>query len=101
MNTCLVSARERFQAKQILCSSRQWLSSGAGLRTILAACIVALFLTQSHVLGQNLGSTPQFNQAVQGQQGNPGRRIVPQHDELDRQRHRAGRGGWRRAHGDC
>jgi hypothetical protein len=31
--------------------------------------VVALFLTQSHVLGQNLGGTPQFNQAVQGQQG--------------------------------
>lgn len=69
MNTCLVSAKEHFQTKQILCSSRRWLSSGAGLRTILTACVVALFLTQSHVLGQNLGTTPQFNQAVQGQQG--------------------------------
>lgn len=65
----LVSAAERFQAKQILCSSQRWVSSGAGLRSILAACVIALFLAQSHVLGQNLGSTPQFNQAVQGQQG--------------------------------
>ena len=65
----LISAGERFHAKQILCSSRQWISSGAGLRSILAAVVVALFLTQSHVFGQNLGTTPQFNQAVQGQQG--------------------------------
>lgn len=69
MKNRLVSAGERFEAKQIFCSSRRWISSGAGLRSILAACVVALFLTQSHVLGQNLGSTPQFNQAVQGQQG--------------------------------
>ena len=65
----LVSAGERFQAKRVFCSSRRWIFSGSGLRSILAACAVALFLTQSHVLGQNLGSTPQFNQAVQGQQG--------------------------------
>lgn len=69
MKNRLVSAGERFHVKQILYSSRRWISSGAGLRSILAACVVALFLTQSHVLGQNLGSTPQFNQAVQGQQG--------------------------------
>jgi hypothetical protein len=69
MKNRLVSAGERFHVKQILCSSRSWISSGAGLRSILAACVVALFLTQSHVLGQNLGSAPQFNQAVQGQQG--------------------------------
>jgi hypothetical protein len=59
----------RFHAKQVLCSSRQWIYSGIGLRSLLAALVVALFLTQSHVLGQNLGGTPQFNQAVQGQQG--------------------------------
>jgi hypothetical protein len=69
MKNRLVSAGERFHVKQILCSSGRWISSGAGLRSILAACVVALFLTQSQVLGQNLGSTPQFNQAVQGQQG--------------------------------
>jgi hypothetical protein len=65
----LVSAAERFQAKQFLCPSRRWISSGASLRGILTACVVGLFLAQSHVLGQNLGSTPQFNQAVQGQTG--------------------------------
>ena len=65
----LISAGERFHAKQILCSSRHWISSGLCLRSILAAVVVALFLTQSQVLGQNLGTTPQFNQAVQGQQG--------------------------------
>jgi hypothetical protein len=59
----------RFHAKQILCSSRRWIYSGIGLRSLLAAVVIALFLTQSHVLGQNLGGTPQFNQAVQGQQG--------------------------------
>ena len=69
MKNRLVSAGEHFQAKQVLCSSRRWISSGAGLRSILAACVVALFLTESHVLGQNLGATPQFNAAVQGQQG--------------------------------
>lgn len=69
MKNRLISAGERFHVKRILRSSWRWISSGAGLKSLFAACAVALFLTQSHVLGQNLGSTPQFNAAVQGQQG--------------------------------
>ena len=69
MKNRIASVGSRFHAKQILCSSRRWIYSGVGLRSLLAAVVLALFLTQSHVLGQNLGGTPQFNQAVQGQQG--------------------------------
>ena len=69
MKNRIASVGSRFHAKQILCSSRRWIYSGVGLRSLLAAVVIALFLTQSHVLGQNLGGTPQFNQAVQGQQG--------------------------------
>ncbi|MBV8827751.1 MAG: hypothetical protein JO108_00835 [Acidobacteriaceae bacterium] len=69
MKNRIAFKRSRFHAKQILCSSRRWIYSGVGLKSLLAAVVIALFLTQSHVLGQNLGGTPQFNQAVQGQQG--------------------------------